>query len=60
MFKRLRQFFVDIKAEFVKVSWPTKQQTLRNTYIVVVFVIMMSIFLGVLNVIFSRIIKFLF
>ena len=39
MFKRLKQFFIDIKAEFVKVSWPTKEQTFRNTYIVVIFVI---------------------
>ena len=60
MFKRLKQFFVDIKAEFVKVTWPTKQQTLRNTYIVIIVIIFMSIFLGILNILFSQIIKFLF
>lgn len=60
MFKRIVKFFADIKAEFKKVSWPSKQQNLRNTYIVIIFIIFMSIFLGILNIIYSQVVQLLF
>ena len=37
MFKRLKQFFIDIKAEFVKVSWPTKEQFFLEIIFVGIF-----------------------
>ena len=60
MFKRIKNFFSDIKAEMIKVTWPTKQQTYRNTYVVFIFILLMSIFLGILNVIFGQIVQFVF
>ncbi len=60
MFKRIKIFFSDIKAEMIKVTWPTKQQTYRNTYVVFIFILLMSIFLGILNVIFGQIVQFVF
>ena len=60
MFKRIKIFFSDIKAEMIKVAWPTKQQTYRNTYVVFIFILLMSIFLGILNVIFGQIVQFVF
>lgn len=59
MFQRIRNFFLDIKAEFFKVTWPTRQQTYRNTYVIFIFLVMISIFLGILNIIFGRIFQFL-
>ena len=31
MFKRARQFFEDVKTEFKRVQWPTRQDTVRAT-----------------------------
>ena len=35
MFKRLRQFFEDLKTEFKRVQWPTRDATIRSTSIVI-------------------------
>ena len=35
MFKRLRQFFEDLKTEFKRVQWPTRGATIRSTSIVI-------------------------
>ena len=35
MFKRLRQFFEDLKTEFKRVQWPTRSATIRSTSIVI-------------------------
>ncbi len=40
----LRQFFVDARVELRKVVWPTRQDTLRMTAVVFVFVVVAGIF----------------
>ena len=40
----LRQFFVDARVELRKVVWPTRQDTLRMTAVVFVFVVVAGVF----------------
>lgn len=47
------KFFRETKAELKKVSWPTKEQLLHNTLIIVVFIAIATIILSVLDVGFS-------
>ena len=35
MFRRIKQFFKDVIAEFKRVQWPTKEATIRSTSVVV-------------------------
>ena len=35
MFKRLKQFFKDVIAEFKRVQWPTREATIKSTTVVV-------------------------
>ncbi|HIN00564.1 MAG TPA: preprotein translocase subunit SecE, partial [Deltaproteobacteria bacterium] len=35
MFKRIRQFFKDVIAEFKRVQWPTRDATIKSTSVVV-------------------------
>lgn len=51
---RVKRFFRDIKAEMKKVTWPTKEQLLHNTGVIVVFIIIVTIILSVLDIAFAK------
>ncbi|MBP9751244.1 MAG: preprotein translocase subunit SecE [Candidatus Moranbacteria bacterium] len=55
------EFLKEAKAELEKVSWPTKEQIVRNTLIVIGISIATALFLGTLDYVFSRLAeRFLF
>ncbi len=43
------QFFREVKVELEKVTWPTKQQTMGSTAVVIVLVMIISMFLGIVD-----------
>ena len=43
---KIFQFFRDVKAEMYKVVWPTRQETIRYTALVIVFSVVLSAILG--------------
>lgn len=47
------EFLREAKAELEKVSWPTKEQIVRNTLIVIGISVAAAIFLGTLDYVFS-------
>ena len=47
------KFFKETKAELKKVSWPTKEQLLHNTLIIVVFIAIATVILSILDIGFS-------
>ena len=54
---RIIQFLKEAKAELQKVNWPTKQQTINYTLIVIGISLGMAMFLGGLDYIFEIILK---
>ncbi|HEY6639709.1 MAG TPA: preprotein translocase subunit SecE [Nitrospiraceae bacterium] len=50
MFRRftdsIREFFVDVRGELKKVSFPTRAETIGSTTVVIVFCIIMSFYLS--------------
>jgi preprotein translocase subunit SecE len=46
-------FLKDVKLELGRVHWPTRQETIKYTGIVVVFSVVMSLFLGGVDAIFT-------
>lgn len=46
---RLISFFTEARAEFGKINWPTMQETLRMTAVVVVLSIAIAAFLGAVD-----------
>jgi preprotein translocase subunit SecE len=54
---RLGEYLKETKAELKHVSWPTKNQAVLFTVIVVVFSIAVAIFLGAFDYIFAMILK---
>ena len=51
---RLVRYFKEVRAELRKVVWPTRKTTIRLTVIVFAVTTAMSLFLGLLDLIFSK------
>jgi len=53
MFKRMtdsvRAFITDVRGELKKVSFPTRAETVGSTTVVIVFCIIMSLYLSVID-----------
>jgi preprotein translocase subunit SecE len=50
------QFLREAKAELKKVTWPSKKQTIGSTVVVIVLVMIISMFLGVVDMALSSLI----
>jgi preprotein translocase subunit SecE len=50
----LRRFYRDTMGELRKVSWPTRREAISLTWVVVIVMAVMSIFLGSLDFLFFR------
>ncbi len=53
MFKRMlatvKEFLSDVRNEFKKVSFPTRAETIGSTTVVIVFCVLMSLYLSVVD-----------
>jgi len=49
MFKRIADFFQDVKLELKKVVFPTKKEVIGSTWVVIVSVLIASVFLGIVD-----------
>jgi preprotein translocase subunit SecE len=56
---RLSRFWRETIAELRKVVWPTRDQAVNLTLIVVVTVVAMSAFLGAIDYILTQLVKFI-
>ena len=51
------QFFREVKAELKKVTWPSRKQTIGSTVVVLILVMIISFFLGLVDIGLSNIVK---
>jgi preprotein translocase subunit SecE len=58
--KRFVQFFKDSYAELRRVVWPSREQVISSTQVVIVSLVLFGIALGALDLIFTQAILFLF
>jgi len=59
--KKITSFLKEVGMEMKKVNWPTKKDTLKNTLIVIGISIVLAIFLGGLDFLFTTLLnKFVF
>ncbi len=54
MIKKITTFLKEVKIEIKKVNWPTRQETVRYTLIVLAVSFVVAVFLGGLDFIFAR------
>ena len=58
-FRTIRTFFADVKSEFKRVTWPTREATLQSTGVVLFLTIVVAIFLGLVDLGLSEAVKIL-
>lgn len=57
LIQSLTDFFKDVKNELAKVTFPSKQETVGSTTVVIVFTLIISIFLAVVDIILVRLLR---
>jgi len=53
MWEKIRTFLSEVRAEFTRVIWPTRDDLVNSTTVVVVFSIAFSLFIGLFDLILS-------
>jgi preprotein translocase subunit SecE len=56
---KVRQFLREVKGELKKIAWPGRKETVASTVVVVVIVLVAGVYLGVVDVILSRLIRWI-
>ena len=53
IFSKLIAFLKEVKTEAKKVNWPTRQETIKDTLIVIVFSVAVALFLSLFDQVFQ-------
>ena len=53
MWNKLTNFVKDVRTEFSKVSWPTREDLISSTGVVLVFSAIFAVFIGMFDLIIS-------
>jgi preprotein translocase subunit SecE len=53
------QFFREVRIELKKVTWPSRKETLASTSVVLVVVFVVALYLGAVDVVLSRVLKYI-
>ncbi len=54
MLKKIIKFFKEMNLEIKKITWPKRKDLWESTWVVVIFSIILTIFVWVIDLIFSR------
>jgi len=54
---RITRYFKEVRAEIRKVTWPSRQEVLRLSTIVVIVMVVMSAFMAIIDYAFSRLMQ---
>jgi len=57
MANKVANFFKEIKLEMSKVAWPTRQELIGSTAVVLVSLAILSVFIGVCDVVLSTVVN---
>jgi preprotein translocase subunit SecE len=60
LLNKVVQFLKDVRFELTKVTWPSRRELLGSTVIVVIMSVLVSVFIGVVDLGFSNLVSFLF
>ncbi|NCO84066.1 MAG: preprotein translocase subunit SecE [Nitrospirae bacterium CG_4_10_14_3_um_filter_44_29] len=57
MFNRIKEFFKEVKIEIKKVVYPSKDELVGSTWVVIITVVLVSLFLGVVDLGLSKVVS---
>ncbi len=56
---KAKQFFSEARQELKKVTWPTKEQTISSTWVVLGVVFFIAIYLGIIDLILAKLVGYI-
>lgn len=59
MFEQIKNYFKEVRVEMAKVKWPTRQETINYTIVVIGVSLAVAVFLGALDFIFTYLLNFI-
>jgi len=57
MIKKIKDFLREVKIEIKKVAFPSKDELIGSTWVVIIVVLIVSLFLGIVDLGLSKIIR---
>jgi preprotein translocase subunit SecE len=57
MLNRIKEFFMEVKIEIKKVVFPAKDELIGSTWVVIITVIIISLFLGIVDLGLSKLVR---
>jgi preprotein translocase subunit SecE len=54
---RIREFVLEVLAEFRKVTWPSRDELINSTSIVIVVTVVLAFFLGVVDISLTKVVE---
>ena len=55
--RRTQEFIREVVAEFRKVTWPSRQELINSTVVVITVTVVVALFLGGVDVVLARIVE---
>jgi preprotein translocase subunit SecE len=55
--RRAQEFVREVLAEFRKVAWPSRQELINSTVVVITVTVVVSLFLGAVDVVLARVVE---
>lgn len=59
MLEKIKNFFKEVKTEAKKVNYPSREELTGSTWVVITTVVIVSVFLGIVDLSLSKIVKLL-
>lgn len=56
---KTKEFMGEARQELRKVTWPNKQQTVNSTWVVLAVTVVLAVFLGFVDLVFSKVIGYI-
>ncbi len=57
MLAKTKNFLYEVKAELVKVTWPTRKETLATTWVVVLIILLIALYLGACDIVIAKFVR---
>ncbi|MCK4256718.1 preprotein translocase subunit SecE [candidate division WOR-3 bacterium] len=57
LMQKIKKFFIEVKTELFKVSWPSRDEILGSTIIVLTVSVILAVFVGLIDLMFANVIK---
>jgi preprotein translocase subunit SecE len=56
---RVKEFVQEVLVEFRKVTWPSRQELVNSTVVVIVVTVVIAFFLGAVDIVLARVVEWI-